>query len=189
MENVIVKIIKGFEEDEASEVFETLNTAATSITESIFKEEMESKERFIKLVDAFPDTDSFLEVGEYLKGLGIPFVIEDRTNNKMVVFDGVREGTVDCDNSGIPLIPMQYIRDIIDILEVPETEDAFSDLKALVRANEYWTNTDIDTMWRYGMEKSVAFSSNFAGEDDSIIDVEAEEENSGNPEISKKINN
>jgi hypothetical protein len=90
------------------------------------------------------------------------------------------------DENWEPLIKMSGMRTLIDLLEKSEEEEPYADVKALVMANENWSETDINNMWRYGMENSIAFSSNYTGDDD-IIDAEVEEEDGGTAEITKQI--
>ena len=195
-----IEIIKGFEEDEIEPFFEILSESGYGLEYDDSKQKLSKKEfaslmdedkRFMSLKGNIQDGgDSKLE--EHLEELGIPFTRftqpTSEDNSYLVIFDGVRRHQVACDRKGNPLVEMDKVRAVIDMLETPEEEDPYADMRALVLANEAWVETDINKFWRYGMEDSVAFSSNFTKPDDGIIDVEVEGELDGSPEVTKQIN-
>lgn len=182
-----MKIIKGFEEEEVSDFYTKMFGSNIGYDKEIFPIEMANDNRFI-YAQGDIDDDAQNELEEYLQDLGIPFITyECSETGEMTVFDGVRKHSMICTKDKTPLVEVDAIREIIDLLETPEDEDPYADMRALVKANENWIETNIDNMWRYGMENSVAFSSNFNDPNKDAIDVDIEEEDGGNPEITKKI--
>ncbi|MEA3453612.1 MAG: hypothetical protein U9R12_01635 [Candidatus Caldatribacteriota bacterium] len=89
---------------------------------------------------------------------GIPFKIYENASGdtppKITIFDGVRIHTVLSDHNGNAYVDMRALRAIIDMLE----EDL--EIKALFYANEQWVNTDVTSMFRYGMENTKEFATN-----------------------------
>lgn len=179
-----IEIIKCFEEEEFDEVYKLIEESdygtewgdEGSISRKSFDTLLGGEERFIKLYGSMPyGTNEELE--KYLQEKGIPFKRWSAAGldyaTELVVFDGVRSHTVGTSETEEPMVPMSVLRAIIDILETPEEEDPYADMRALVYANENWIPTDINMFHRYGMESTVAFSPNAQG--NGVIDVEAEE--------------
>jgi len=184
-----IRIIKGFEEEEIRN-FEKdmLGDADGYSDDTTFYEQMSNDSRYIEFTGE-PTEEYEERLEKYLKELGIPFICyECEDTGEMTVFDGVREHAMICTKDKTPLVEMNSIREIIDLLEKSEEEDPYADMRALVKANENWIETDINNMWRYGMENSVAFSHNYREDSEDIIDTTIEEENGGTPEITKKVN-
>jgi len=197
--NTTIKIIKGFEPDEADGFYEKLKESGYGLD---FDEDGElSREEFDMLMNEearFMELHASLKHGacesleEFLVEQGMPYTrFSSRsidTDAELKIFDGVRQYSVGCDTDGCPVVPMDALRKVIDLLEISEEDDPYADMRALVVANENWVETDINAFWRYGMESAVAFSPNVVNPNDGVIDVEIEEEDGGSPEITKKIN-
>ncbi len=194
-----IKIIKGFEEDEIEEFYTKIlssgylldNGKLADLTKESFTKHMDEDCRYLSFTGLVSNS-TYKQLEEFLMDTGMPFKCLNRKTKKgypdMVIFDGVRRHYVNCTKNEEPLAPMAALREVINLLELSEEEDQFADMKALVVANENWVETDINNMWRYGMENSVAFSSNFRDPNADAIDVDIEEEVDGNPEITKKVN-
>lgn len=183
-----IRIIKGFEEEEVGEFFEKMiGDDVGYADDSTFYEQMDNDKRYLEF-SGEPDEEYIERLTGYLENLGIPYILyECEEKGEMTVYDGVRSHSMICTKEKTPLIEMSAIREIIDLLEKSEDEDPYADMRALVKANENWIETDIDNMWRYGMENSVAFSHNYREQHEDVIDTEIEEEDGGTPEITKKI--
>ena len=194
-----IKIIKGFEPDEIDGFYGEIKKSGYGLD---FEEGVElSREDFNKLMDSDGrsiELNANLRYGvcdefeSFLVGQGMPFTRFSAqsldADAELSVFDGVRQHSVGCDNDGEATISMNAMRKVIDLLETSEEDDPYAEMRALVVANENWVETDVNNFWRYGMEQSVAFSSNAVDPHADAIDVEVEEEDGGSPEITAKIN-
>ena len=185
-----IEIVKGFEEDEVDDLVNILSKhelLTMADGEKYVSEEMKTEKRILS-VEGDLTRESLDQISDFLKDLGIPFKARRGLGNGILIFDGVRLHDVYTNEVGEPLTLMSNMREVLDLLETTEEEDPYADMKALVAANAGWIDVNINNMWRYGMENSVAFSSNDKEKED-VIDVEIEEEDGGSPEITAKINN
>jgi hypothetical protein len=112
---------------------------------------------------------------EWLQSEGIPFKRWsepcDDFPSEMVVFDGVRIASLTTDAEGNAMVDMRALRSIIDMLENDD------ELRALAYANSHWVETNVENMFRYGMEDVKEIIHDGAGSNqDDIIDVVPEEE-------------
>lgn len=109
----------------------------------------------------------------YLKNNGIPFKMwvssKEASSAQIRVFDGVRLNSIPSDDKGNAYVDMRALRSIIDMLE----DDR--EILALSYSNTHWVETDVENMWRYGMETVYEFSTKYEKRE-SVIDVEVEEE-------------
>ncbi len=107
---------------------------------------------------------------------GIPFTMFSALMEEhlpiIFTFDGVRSNSVFADHNENAYIDMRAMRSIIDMLE----DDL--EIKALLYSNEQWVNTDVSTMFRYGMENAKEFHTEIKNEAiqvEAISDISTEE--------------
>ncbi len=201
-EYVKVEVVKGFEQEEIGNFMnELINRSADvaidgvvkSINEDTFSIEFDREGRVFELY-LKKDIVEVSRFMDYLEELGIPYKVyaesgmrSPSSGKELFVFDGVRSSCVHASESWEPLIPMSRMRNLIDLLEKSEEEEPYADIKALVIANEGWSETDINNMWRYGMENSIAFSHNFKKPDENTGVIDVEVEDGGTAEVTKQI--
>lgn len=170
-----LQVVDDFEENERKEFLEIISGAN-------YKEVESDSERLLKFSGELEEGDAEKADG-FLKDKGIPFKRWSSPRDEdpfIIIYDGVRENKVPSGRDKQEYAPLSNIREVIDLLELSEEEDPYADIKALLKINENWINTDIKNMYRYGMKDSIAYSSNFipgTGEkDNDFIDAEIEED-------------
>ncbi len=136
---------------------------------------LDTKDRTFLLLGSIP-YGTYPPLEEFLRAGSIPFcrwtdICED-FSPEIVVFDGVRVNAVSSNTEGDALVDMRALRSIIDMLE----EDR--EILALSYSNENWVETDVNNMWRFGMEAVAEFSTADKANID-IIDTEVIGENNG----------
>ncbi len=174
-----IDILRCWSDDETDELFELIEDSGYRVVEEGDSKLKPTKELLynsggekLLLLEGKIPYGSYPQLEEWLEKNGIPFKrwaeACDDFPSEMVVFDGVRRSSLITDTTGNAMVDMRALRSIIDMLENDE------ELRALTYANSHWVETNVENMYRWGME-DVKEIVNDGNHKDDVIDVDVEE--------------